>query len=73
MVNKRPPVTLEISPSSAGPAISSGCDGAKLKMPMGGNKLKDNEIADLKYWIQTMAAFWPTSASFTMDLISFSV
>src|SRR5438132_4907198 len=32
----------------------------KLKMPMGGNKLKDNEIADLKYWIQTMAAFWPT-------------
>jgi len=33
---------------------------SKLKMPMGGNKLKDNEIADLKYWIQTMAAFWPT-------------
>src|SRR2546422_6062600 len=32
----------------------------KLKMPMGGSKLKDNEIADLKYWIQTMAAFWPT-------------
>jgi len=32
----------------------------KLKMPMGGNKLKDNEIADLRYWIQTMAAFWPT-------------
>src|SRR5579864_2961603 len=32
----------------------------KLKMPMGGNKLKDNEIADLKYWIQNMAAFWPT-------------
>ena len=31
----------------------------KLKMPMGGNKLKDKEIADLKYWIQTMAAFWP--------------
>jgi mono/diheme cytochrome c family protein len=31
-----------------------------LKMPMGGNKLKDNQIADLKYWIQTMAAFWPT-------------
>ena len=26
---------------------------------MGGNKLKDNEIADLKYWIQTMAAFRP--------------
>src|SRR5207247_2332884 len=24
------------------------------------NKLKDNEIADLKYWIRTMAAFWPT-------------
>ena len=33
---------------------------SKLKMPMGGNKLKDNEIADLKYWIQAMAAFWPT-------------
>jgi len=32
----------------------------ELKMPMGGNKLKDKEIADLKYWIQTMAAFWPT-------------
>jgi mono/diheme cytochrome c family protein len=35
----------------------------KLKMPMGGNKLKDNEIADLRYWIQTMAAFWPTEDS----------
>jgi len=32
----------------------------KLKMPMGGVKLKDNEIADLRYWIQAMAAFWPT-------------
>lgn len=32
----------------------------KLKMPMGGTKLKDNEIADLRYWIQAMAAFWPT-------------
>jgi hypothetical protein len=32
----------------------------KLKMPMGGAKLKDNEIADLRYWIQAMAAFWPT-------------
>jgi Protein of unknown function (DUF1549)/Protein of unknown function (DUF1553)/Planctomycete cytochrome C len=32
----------------------------KLKMPMGGARLKDKEIADLKYWIQTMAAFWPT-------------
>src|SRR5262249_27204689 len=30
-----------------------------LKMPMGGNKLKDNEIADLTYWIKAMAAFWP--------------
>src|ERR1051326_7094431 len=30
-----------------------------LKMPMGGSKLKDNQIADLRYWIQTMAAFWP--------------
>jgi mono/diheme cytochrome c family protein len=32
----------------------------KLKMPLGGGKLSDREIADLKYWIQTMAAFWPT-------------
>ena len=32
---------------------------SKLKMPMAGAKLKDNEIADLKYWIQAMAAFWP--------------
>jgi cytochrome c553 len=31
----------------------------KLKMPFGGNKLKDNEIKDLRYWIQAMAAFWP--------------
>src|SRR5215831_9194625 len=30
-----------------------------LKMPMGGNKLKDNEVADLTYWIKAMAAFWP--------------
>jgi len=35
----------------------------KLKMPMGGAKLKDNEIADLRYWIQTMAAFWPAEDS----------
>src|SRR5689334_14350145 len=35
----------------------------KLKMPMGGAKLKDNEIADLRYWIQTMAAFWPAENS----------
>src|ERR1700733_7930818 len=27
----------------------------KLKMPLGGSKLSDKEIADLKYWIQTMA------------------
>jgi len=32
----------------------------KLKMPMGGSKLTDKEIADLRYWIHTMAAFWPT-------------
>ncbi|PWU02087.1 MAG: hypothetical protein C5B51_21605, partial [Terriglobia bacterium] len=32
---------------------------SSLKMPMGGNKLKDNEIADLTYWIKAMAAFWP--------------
>jgi len=31
----------------------------KLKMPFGGNKLKDKEIADLRYWIQAMSAFWP--------------
>jgi cytochrome c553 len=31
----------------------------KLKMPLAGGKLKDNEIADLKYWIQGMSAFWP--------------
>jgi mono/diheme cytochrome c family protein len=30
----------------------------KLKMPMAGNKLKDNEIADLKYWIK-IGAPWP--------------
>jgi cytochrome c553 len=29
-----------------------------LKMPLGSPKLKDNEIADLKYWIQT-GAVWP--------------
>ena len=56
----------------SGPAIVPGRPGesllikavtqldAKLKMPMGGGKLKDNEIADLRYWIQAMAAFWPT-------------
>jgi mono/diheme cytochrome c family protein len=30
-----------------------------LEMPLGGAKLKDNQIADLRYWIQAMAAFWP--------------
>src|SRR5215472_14358919 len=35
----------------------------KLKMPMGGARLKDSEIADLRYWIQAMAAFWPTEES----------
>ncbi|MCU1330598.1 MAG: hypothetical protein JWN34_5968, partial [Bryobacterales bacterium] len=34
----------------------------QLKMPMGGTKLKDKEIADLKYWVQTMAAYWPADA-----------
>jgi mono/diheme cytochrome c family protein len=29
-----------------------------LQMPLGGPKLKDSEIADLKYWIQT-GAVWP--------------
>src|SRR5437667_12463767 len=38
----------------------------KLKMPRGGAKLKDNEIADLRYWIQTMAAFWPTEDAKTV-------
>src|SRR2546429_245174 len=31
----------------------------KKKMPPAGNKLKDKEIADLRYWIQAMSAFWP--------------
>ena len=35
----------------------------QLKMPMGGSKLKEKEIADLKYWIQTMAAFWPVETA----------
>ena len=30
----------------------------RLQMPLGAPKLKDNEIADLKYWIQT-GAVWP--------------
>src|SRR5437667_1460285 len=34
-----------------------------LKMPLGGAKLKDNQIADLRYWIQATAAFWPTEDS----------
>ena len=34
----------------------------KLKMPMAGGKLKDNEIADLKYWIQ-IGAPWPDTAA----------
>src|SRR5215831_5554316 len=29
------------------------------KMFPGGNKLKEKEIADLRYWIQAMSAFWP--------------
>ncbi|MGI8989454.1 MAG: PSD1 and planctomycete cytochrome C domain-containing protein [Bryobacteraceae bacterium] len=32
----------------------------KLKMPMSGQKLKDQEIADLKHWIQ-IGAPWPES------------
>jgi mono/diheme cytochrome c family protein len=31
----------------------------ELKMPLGGEKLKDAQIADLRYWIQAMAAYWP--------------
>src|SRR5712691_9093999 len=42
----------------------------QLKMPMSGNKLKDNEIADLKYWIQTMAAFWPTEDAKTAPALA---
>ena len=34
---------------------------AKLKMPMAGDKLKDSEIADLKYWIK-IGAPWPDAA-----------
>ncbi|MGI8989450.1 MAG: hypothetical protein ACR2I2_07680 [Bryobacteraceae bacterium] len=30
----------------------------KLKMPVSGQKLKDQEIADLKHWIQ-IGAPWP--------------
>src|SRR5262245_56152004 len=35
----------------------------RLKMPMGGARLSDNAIADLRYWIQAMAAFWPAAES----------
>src|SRR5215471_4330358 len=35
----------------------------RLKMPMGGARLSDNAIADLRYWIQAMAAFWPAEES----------
>jgi hypothetical protein len=54
----------------SGPAIVPGQPGnsllikainhtdAKLKMPMGGAKLKDEEIADLVHWIQ-IGAPWP--------------
>ena len=34
----------------------------KLKMPMTGGKLKDSEIADLKYWIK-IGAPWADSAA----------
>ncbi|MGH9721390.1 MAG: c-type cytochrome domain-containing protein, partial [Bryobacteraceae bacterium] len=34
----------------------------KLKMPMAGGKLKENEIADLKYWIQ-IGAPWPDAVT----------
>jgi mono/diheme cytochrome c family protein len=37
-----------------------------LKMPLGASKLKDNEIADLKYWIQT-GAVWPDALSKSGD------
>jgi hypothetical protein len=56
----------------SGPAIVPGKPGesllikavtqtdAKLKMPMGGPKLKDQEIADLTHWIEGGAS-WPAS------------
>lgn len=34
----------------------------KLKMPMAGGKLKDQQIADLKYWIQ-IGAPWPDAVA----------
>src|SRR5262249_29079700 len=37
----------------------------KLRMPMAGPKLKDKEIADLRYWIQAMSAFWPEETAKT--------
>jgi hypothetical protein len=37
-----------------------------LKMPLGAPKLKDNEIADLKYWIQT-GAVWPDADAKTAE------
>ena len=59
-----------LSGGSRGPAINVGNPDDSLliravmhvdptlKMPLGGARLKDNEIADLKYWIQT-GAVWP--------------
>jgi len=61
-----------LSGGSRGPAINIGKPDDSLliravmhldptlKMPLGGTKLKDSEIADLKYWIQT-GAVWPDS------------
>src|SRR5215470_1890455 len=34
-----------------------------LKMPMSGARLKNSEIADLRYWIQALAAYWPDEAA----------
>src|SRR4051812_26551208 len=31
----------------------------KKRMPLAAVKLKDKEVADLRYWIQAMSAFWP--------------
>ena len=59
-----------LSGGNSGPAINVGNPDASLliravmrvdpnlQMPLGGAKLKDSEIADLKYWIQT-GAVWP--------------
>lgn len=67
-----------LSGGKSGPAISVGKPedslliravmhvDPNLKMPLGAPKLKDNEIADLKYWIQT-GAIWPNEDAKTEE------